>query len=183
MKCIKHYITSKFPKLGFVKELQGVVSLMKSWQLIESQNFKTPIPFEETLFTWWPYFQRLRAARTSPILMNGGILKSQTLLAELTIQLHMSNQQHKSEMNCPVNLASCAQIAFKKHIFRLDQPMHTWRHVLVTSDVGWSSQVSRGNVALSFRRWDYSSLLRVAVSPVHKYRSEPSFYFYSLCFK
>ncbi len=23
MKCIKHYITSRFPKLGFVKELQG----------------------------------------------------------------------------------------------------------------------------------------------------------------
>ncbi len=23
MKCIKHYITSKFPKLGSVKELQG----------------------------------------------------------------------------------------------------------------------------------------------------------------
>ncbi len=23
MKCIKHYITAEFPKLGFVKELQG----------------------------------------------------------------------------------------------------------------------------------------------------------------
>ncbi len=23
MKCIKHYIMSKFPKLGFVKEMQG----------------------------------------------------------------------------------------------------------------------------------------------------------------
>ncbi len=24
MKCIKHYITARFPKLGFAKELQGV---------------------------------------------------------------------------------------------------------------------------------------------------------------
>ncbi len=34
MKCIKHYITSRFLKLGFVNELQGAggggVSLMKS---------------------------------------------------------------------------------------------------------------------------------------------------------
>ncbi len=40
-----------------------------------------------------------------------------------------------------------------------------------------------GNLALSFRRWDYSSILRVAVYPIHKYRSEPSLYFYSVCFK
>ncbi len=40
--------------------------------------------------------------------MNGGILKSQKLLAELTIKLHMSNQQHKSEMNCPMNVVSYA---------------------------------------------------------------------------
>ncbi len=44
-------------------------------------------------------------------------------------------------------------------------------------------QVSMGNLALSFRRWDYFSILRAAVSPIHKYRSEPSLYFYSLCFK
>ncbi len=49
--------------------------------------------------------------------------------------------------------------------------------------IGWSSQVSMGNLTLSFRRWDYSSILRVAVSSIHKYRSEPSLYFYSLCFK
>ncbi len=24
MKCIKYYITSRFPKLGFMKELQGI---------------------------------------------------------------------------------------------------------------------------------------------------------------
>ncbi len=53
-----------------------------------------------------------------PILMNGGILKSQKLLAELTIKLHMSNQQQKSEINCPMNVVSYAQIAFKKRIFQ-----------------------------------------------------------------
>ncbi len=37
--------------------------------------------------------------------------------------------------------------------------MHTRSHNLrVTSDVGWFSQVSRGNLALSLRRWDYSSI-------------------------
>ncbi len=34
---------------------------------------------------------------------------------------------------------------------------------------GWSRQVSMGNLALSFRRWDYSSILHAAVSPI-KYR-------------
>ncbi len=37
---------------------------------------------------------------------------------------------------------------------------------------------SNQRLALSFRRWDYSSILRVAVSPIHKYRSEQSLYFY-----
>ncbi len=50
--------------------------------------------------------------------MNGGILKSQKLLAELTIKLDISNQQQKSEMNCPVNVVSYAQIAFKRLIFQ-----------------------------------------------------------------
>ncbi len=50
-------------------------------------------------------------------------------------------------------------------------------HTLLTS---WSSQVSMGNLTLSFKRWDYSTILRVAVSPNHKYRIEPSLYFYSL---
>ncbi len=35
-------------------------------------------------------------------------------------------------------------------------------------------------LALSLRRRDYSATLHVAVSPIHKYRSEPSLYFYSL---
>lgn len=30
MKCIIHYATSRFPKLGFVKELTGVVHLLKT---------------------------------------------------------------------------------------------------------------------------------------------------------
>ncbi len=50
--------------------------------------------------------------------MNGGTLKSQKLLAELTIKLHMSNQQQKSEINCPINVVSYAQIAIKKLIFQ-----------------------------------------------------------------
>ncbi len=105
--------------------------------------------------------------------MNGGILKSQKLLAEFTIKLHMSNQQQKSEMNCPMNVVSYTQIVFKKLIFQARLRMF----------IGCSSQVSMENLSLSFRRWDYSSILRVAVSPIHKYRSEPSLYFYSLCFK
>ncbi len=53
----------------------------------------------------------------------------------------------------------------------------------MTVHVHWSSQVSMGNLALSFRRWEYSSILHAAVSPIHKYRSEPSLYCYSHCFK
>ncbi len=49
--------------------------------------------------------------------------------------------------------------------------------------IGWSSQVSMGNLALSFRRWDYSSILRIAVYPIHRYRSEPYLYFYGLSYK
>ncbi len=29
MKCIKQYITSKFPKVGFVKELQGACEFIE----------------------------------------------------------------------------------------------------------------------------------------------------------
>ncbi len=36
MECINHNITSRFPKLGFVKELQGGCKFNKSWQLIKS---------------------------------------------------------------------------------------------------------------------------------------------------
>ncbi len=50
--------------------------------------------------------------------MNGGILKSQKLLAELTNKFHMSNQQQKSEINYLMNVVSYAQIAFKKLIFQ-----------------------------------------------------------------
>ncbi len=45
-------------------------------------------------------------------------LKSQKLLIELTIQLNMWNRQQKSEINCPMNVVSYAQIAFKKLIFQ-----------------------------------------------------------------
>jgi len=45
--------------------------------------------------------------------MNGAILKSQKLLTE-----QMSNQQQLSEINCPMNVVSFAQIAFKKRIFQ-----------------------------------------------------------------
>ncbi len=50
--------------------------------------------------------------------MNGGILKYQKLLAELTIQLHCQIQQQQSEINCPMNVVSYAQIVFKKRIFQ-----------------------------------------------------------------
>ncbi len=50
--------------------------------------------------------------------MNGGILKSQKLLAELPIKLHMSNQQQQSEINYPFNVVSYTKIAFKKRIFQ-----------------------------------------------------------------
>ncbi len=42
----------------------------------------------------------------------------QKLLAELTIKLHMSNQQQQSEINCPMNVVSYAQKAFKNLIFQ-----------------------------------------------------------------
>ncbi len=80
--------------------------------------FETSSLFKEILFTWRPYLQRLRAARTKPILMNGGILKSHKLLAELTINLHMSKQQQKSEINCPMNVVSYGKIASKRLIFQ-----------------------------------------------------------------
>ncbi len=89
-----------------------------------------------------------------------GILKSPKLHAELTIKLHMSNQQQKSEINCPMNVVSNAQIAFKKHIFfRQDQPMHMRSHnvLILRMCIGWSSQVSMRSLSLSFRRWDYFS--------------------------
>ncbi len=35
-----------------------------------------------------------------------------------SIKLHMSNQQQKSEINCPMNVVSYAQIVFKKRIFQ-----------------------------------------------------------------
>ncbi len=52
--------------------------------------------------------------------MNGGILKSQKLLVELTIKLHTVYQisNKKSEINYPMNVVSYAQIVFKKLIFQ-----------------------------------------------------------------
>ncbi len=44
--------------------------------------------------------------------------------------------------------------------------------LILRTYIDWSSQVSMGSLALSFRRWDYSSILRVEVSPIHNYRSE-----------
>ncbi len=64
-----------------------------------------------------------RPQKSEKVLMNGGILKSQKLLAELPIKLHMSNQQQKSEINCPMNVVFYAQIVFKKRIFQA-RPAH-----------------------------------------------------------
>ncbi len=52
-----------------------------------------------------------------------------------------------------------------------------WEPELLTSDavMQWLY-----HLALSFRRRDYSSILHIAVSPIHQYRSEPSLHFYSL---
>jgi len=52
----------------------------------------------------------------SPIYLNGGIPKSQKLLGELTITYFKSAT--KSDMNCPINVVSYAQIALKKLIFQ-----------------------------------------------------------------
>ncbi len=105
--------------------------------------------------------------------MNGEILKSQKLLAELTIELYILNQQQNSEINYPMNVVSYAQIAYKKHIFQARSAIY--HNMLIQCMwICWSCQVSMGNLALSFRSWDYSSILCVAVSPIHKYRSEPS---------
>ncbi len=84
----------------------------------------------------------------------------------------MSNLQQKSEINCPTNVVSYAQIAFKKRIFQARPAnAHASHNVLIQRlCIGWSGQVSMGNLALSYRRWDYSSIMHVAVSPIHKYR-------------
>ncbi len=68
--------------------------------------------------------------KPSPILMNEEILKSQKMLAELTIQLHMSYQQQQSEINCPINVVSFAQIAFKNLIFQA-RPGITCHNMLI----------------------------------------------------
>ncbi len=53
-----------------------------------------------------------------------------------------------------MNVVSYAQIAFKVVFSRLDQPMHMQSlNVLIQGMcIGWSSQVSMGNLALSYRR-------------------------------
>ncbi len=63
--------------------------------------------------------------------------------------------------------------------------MRTWSHNVQIQRmcIDLSSPVSMGNLSLSFRRWDYSSILLITVSPIHKSRSEWSLQFYSLCFK
>ncbi len=71
-------------------------------------------------------------------------------------------------------VVSYAQIAFKHLIFyKLVQPMCTRSNkvLILHMCIGWSSQVSMGNLPLSFRKWDYSSILHAAVSPIHKYRN------------
>ncbi len=97
MQGIKHYITSRFPKLGFVKELQWVVSLMKSLQLIKSFTFlnenksvKNKLPFEESLFTRRSYLQH--PSRSHKTYLNEWGNPETSKIAELTIQLHLSNQ-------------------------------------------------------------------------------------------
>ncbi len=44
----------------------------------------------------------------------------------------------------------------------------------------WRNDFANQQLALSFRRRDYPAILRVALSPIYKYRSELSLYFYSL---
>ncbi len=81
----------------------------------------------------------------------------------------MSNQQQKAEINCPINVVSYAKSCLQSVFFRLVQPMRTRSHnvLILHMCIGWSSQISMGNLALSFRRWDYSSILRIAVSPIY----------------
>ncbi len=103
-----------------------------------------------------------------------GILKSQKLIAELTIKLHMSNHHEKSQINYPMNVVSYAQIAFKKLIFQSTpaNALRAYHNVLILRMcIGRSSQVSMGHLDLSLRTWDCSSILCTAVSPIHKYRS------------
>ncbi len=50
--------------------------------------------------------------------------------------------------------------------------MRSHNLLILSMCIGWSSQVYMGNLALLFRKWDYSSILHTAVSPIHTYRSE-----------
>ncbi len=67
-------------------------------------------------------------------LMIGGILKYQKLLAELTIKWHVSNQQHKSEMNCPWMLF----LLHKKRVFQArPDNVHVESQHVYTAHVRW----------------------------------------------
>ncbi len=102
MQGIKHYITSRFPKLGFVKELQWVVSLMKSLQLIKSFTFLMKINQLKTnsllrkVSSLGGHICNIPVGCTRPILMNGGILKPQKQLnSQLNYICQISNKNLK----------------------------------------------------------------------------------------
>ncbi len=91
-------------------------------------------------------------------------------------------------MNCPINVVSNAQIAFKQLILQArpaNALMTVHAHRLVQPQVSMGTGASNGRcsdftnqrLALSFRRQDYPAILHIALSPIHKYRSEPSLYF------
>ncbi len=90
--------------------------------------------------------------KPSPILMNEGILKSQKMLAELTIKLHMSYQQQQSEIHCPINFVSFAQIVFKNLIFQA-RPGITCHNMLIYCACALAGLVRffMGNLVLSFK--------------------------------
>ncbi len=100
-------------------------------------------------------------------------------------------------MNCPMNVVSNAQIAFKKRIFRLDQLMrmlssnkliNVHAHRLVQPQVSMGTGASNGRcsdtMTLPINDWIFN-LEGATIPPYcalhfHKYGSEPSLYFYSL---
>ncbi len=74
------------------------MSLCLDFIMIISQSI-TKVPFKESLFTRRPYLQLKQDQVLSKWM--GEILKSQKLLAELAIKLHISNQQHNLKWTSP----------------------------------------------------------------------------------
>ncbi len=83
------------------------------------QRETTKVPFKESLFTRRPYLQHLRAAhpKTNSYLNEWRNPEISKVVHWTCNQITYFKSATKSEMNCPLNVVSYAEIAFKKLIF------------------------------------------------------------------